>query len=452
MIRRQLIPQTENFKIYLSLLIILFTANIFSQSEISKQTSGLKVLQSEINNLILDPFFNSSTIALDVYDLTDGVSLSQQNNKLLLHPASNMKIVTSIAGLINLGEYYTFRTDLFHTGVIEGVTLYGDLFVVGGFDPDFTMNDLDSLCSIVKSLGIKHIVGGVYADVTKKDSLYWGKGWMWDDDPAPSAPYLGSLNINDNSIKVFVEGTAVDSPANFILIPETDFVSVENKSKTVSAIHPNRFKINRDWVERNNKIIIDGEVRKASVIDSSDHTEKFNLLYPERYFITLFEEKLVKEGIYIDKEGELKPLPKNSVFINSIFRSIDTVLVDLNKESDNLNAEMIVYAIAYNDSGAPANAEDGLAAIYRLVDSLGLNADHYYFADGSGVSHYNLVSAELIVEMLKYIYYKRSDLFDIFYNSLSIAGIDGTIEKRMWNTSAENNVHAKTGTLRGVSA
>jgi D-alanyl-D-alanine carboxypeptidase/D-alanyl-D-alanine-endopeptidase (penicillin-binding protein 4) len=112
---------------------------------------------------------------------------------------------------------------------------------------------------------------------------------------------------------------------------------------------------------------------------------------------------------------------------------------------------MLINAIAYNDSGAPAFADDGLAAIYRLVDSLGLDADDYYFADGSGVSHYNLVSAELIVEMLKYIYYKRNDLFDNFYNSLSIAGVDGTLEKRMWDTSAEKKVYAKTGTLRGVS-
>jgi D-alanyl-D-alanine carboxypeptidase/D-alanyl-D-alanine-endopeptidase (penicillin-binding protein 4) len=112
---------------------------------------------------------------------------------------------------------------------------------------------------------------------------------------------------------------------------------------------------------------------------------------------------------------------------------------------------MLIYAIAYGDSGAPAFAEDGLAAIYRLVDSLGLNADDYFFADGSGVSHYNLVSAELIVESLKYIYYKQNDLFDNFYNSLSIAGSDGTLEKRMWDTAAEKNVFAKTGTLRGVS-
>jgi D-alanyl-D-alanine carboxypeptidase/D-alanyl-D-alanine-endopeptidase (penicillin-binding protein 4) len=362
-----------------------------------------------------------------------------------------MKILTSIAGLMNLGEYYTFRTDLFHTGVIANDTLYGDIIVAGGFDPDFTTEDLDSLVRIVKSLGISYITGGIYADVSKKDSLYWGEGWMWDDDPAPSAPYLSALNINDNSIEVFVEGTEVDSAARVHLIPETDFISVENNSKTVSAIHPNKFSINRDWVGRKNKIIIDGEVRNASLIDTADHKEKINLLFPEKYFITLFNEHLEKEGIYVQKRYEVKKLPDNAVYLNSIYRPIDTVLSDLNKESDNLNAEMIIYAIAYKDSGAPAYAKDGLAAIYRLIDSLGLNSDEYYIADGSGISHYNLITAELLVEMLKYIYYKSKDLFELFYNSLSIAGIDGTLEKRMWNTYAEGNVHGKTGTLMGVS-
>ncbi len=49
-----------------------------------------------------------------------------------------MKLLTSAAALINLSEDYYFQTDLFHTGVIEGTTLYGDIYVVGGFDPDFT--------------------------------------------------------------------------------------------------------------------------------------------------------------------------------------------------------------------------------------------------------------------------------------------------------------------------
>jgi D-alanyl-D-alanine carboxypeptidase/D-alanyl-D-alanine-endopeptidase (penicillin-binding protein 4) len=40
--------------------------------------------------------------------------------------------------------------------------------------------------------------------------------------------------------------------------------------------------------------------------------------------------------------------------------------------------------------------------------------------------------------------------FDDFYNSLSIAGVDGTLRGRMMGTAAANNFRGKTGTLNGV--
>jgi D-alanyl-D-alanine carboxypeptidase/D-alanyl-D-alanine-endopeptidase (penicillin-binding protein 4) len=175
----------------------------FFFSLISFPQKGDQHFLSEIQKIISNPFFDQTIIALDIFDLTDSVSLFQQNNKAAFTTSIEYEIAHFSAALINLGRYYSFRTDLYHTSVIDGETLYGDIFVVGGFDPDFTTKDLDSLVRVVKSLGIKKIAGGVNGDISKKDSMYWGKGWMWDDDPEPSAPYLSALNINDNSIEVF---------------------------------------------------------------------------------------------------------------------------------------------------------------------------------------------------------------------------------------------------------
>jgi D-alanyl-D-alanine carboxypeptidase/D-alanyl-D-alanine-endopeptidase (penicillin-binding protein 4) len=362
-----------------------------------------------------------------------------------------MKILTSIAGLMNLGKDYHFKTQLFHTGVIEDETLFGDLFVLGGFDPNFKTEDIDSLVRIIQSLGIRNIEGGIYADLSNKDSLYWGKGWMWDDDPDPDAPYLSALNINDNSIEVFVEGSEIGYAAKVTLIPQTDFVDIINNSKTVSTNSQESFIITRDWVNKKNTILVEGEVPKSKVIDSTAQTKKINLLNPENYFLTLFKEHLEQKGIKIEKPPGIKILETNSVYLAAINRSIDTVLSEVNKDSDNLDAEMLLYAIALNDSGAPATADNGLEAIKRLIESIGFNSDDYYLADGSGVSHYNLLSSELLLEALKYVYYRHKDFFELFYESLAIAGVDGTLKNRMRNTSAEGNVHAKTGTIKGVS-
>ena len=238
-------------------------------------------------------------------------------------------------------------------------------------------------------------------------------------------------------------------PAKVTLIPQTDFVKVVNNTITVIPGSSDNFKVTREWVNRNNTILVDGKVEKTSIIDSSANTKKINLLYPEKYFLTLFKEHLEQEEIKIEKPLGIKILEANSIYLAAINRSIDTVLAEVNKTSDNLDAEMLLYAFA--DSGAPAIADDGIAAVKRFIDTLGFNSDDYYLADGSGVSHYNLVSADLLSEFLKNIYYERKDLFDLFYNSLAVAGVDGTLKNRMRGTLAEGNVHAKTGTIKGVS-
>ncbi|UCH65352.1 MAG: D-alanyl-D-alanine carboxypeptidase/D-alanyl-D-alanine-endopeptidase [Ignavibacterium sp.] len=424
------------------IFLLLSSGCLFAQSNIIK-------LHDDLFQIINDDFFEQSQVAASVYDLTEGESLFRNNDKLLLHPASNMKLLTSAAAIIYLDSSYNFLTSLYHTGVIEGDTLYGDLYLLGGLDPEFTTDDLDSLVQIVKSLGIKYISNNIYADISIKDSIYWGEGWMWDDEPDPGAPHLSALNINDNSIEVFVEGTEIDSQANIILTPETEYVIVDNRTKTVPARELNDLKIDRDWLNRKNTIIVEGEVRRGEYIDSSDHTEKLSLLEPEKYFLTLFKEHLKKEGIVVNGITEVKKLPANPVYLYSIHRSIDSVLVQVNKESDNLSTEMLLYALALNDSGAPAIAENGIETIRKLVDSIGLEPEKYSFADGSGVSRYNLVSAELLVEILIYMY--NHPEFNRFYNSLAIGGVDGTLEKRMIDTDAEGRVHAKTGTLNGVS-
>jgi D-alanyl-D-alanine carboxypeptidase/D-alanyl-D-alanine-endopeptidase (penicillin-binding protein 4) len=338
-------------KVIIFIFVLLSSSFLFAQSNIIK-------LHDDLFQIINDDFFEQSQIAVSVYDLTEGETLFQHNNKILFHPGSNMKLLTSAAAINYLDSSYKFSTSLYHTGVIEGDTLFGDLYVVGGLDPEFTTDDLDSLIQEVKFLGIKYISNNIYADVSVKDSIYWGEGWMWDDEPDPGAPHLSALNINDNSIEVFVEGTIVDSHANIILTPETDYVIVDNRTKTVQDTIQNDFRIDRDWLNRENTIIVEGKVRQGEIIDSSDYTEKLSLLEPEKYFLTLFKEHLIKSEIFINGIMEVKKLPANSVYLSTIIRPIDSVLVNVNKDSDNLSAEMLLYAMELNEAGAPEIAEN----------------------------------------------------------------------------------------------
>jgi len=71
--------------------------------------------------------------------------------------------------------------------------------------------------------------------------------------------------------------------------------------------------------------------------------------------------------------------------------------------------------------------------------------------DGSGISRFNQITVGAIAGILEKMYFDLKNYED-FYNSLSIAGIDGTLKGRLTGTPAENNMRGKTGTLNGVTS
>ncbi|MGQ9798767.1 MAG: D-alanyl-D-alanine carboxypeptidase/D-alanyl-D-alanine endopeptidase [Ignavibacterium sp.] len=403
------------------LLALLLVSLTFPQS-----------ISSRINKIISNKFFDTCLIAIQVEDLTTNKTLFRKNEKMLLRPASNMKIITSAAGLIYLGEDYQFTTNLYYDGFIANDTLFGNIFVEGGCDPDFTTQDFYVFVEAIKNLNINFITGNLYGDVSFKDSLYWGKGWMWDDDPSSDAPRLSALNLNDNCVELFFSNGQIE------ISPRTKFVDLLIYDDDTS------FTVDRDWLNNTDKIIIRGKPESNAYF-------KVNITNPEKYFLTVFREVLDSNNIKVFGENELKDIPADVFYITSVNRKYSDVIVNLNKNSDNLSAEMTLYAIAEKYFGRPATAENGIKILKQLIDSIGFQSNNYRIVDGSGVSHYNVVNAELLSGLLKYFYKKYPDKFRTLYDSFPIAGIDGTLENRMKNSKAFNNVHAKTGTLTGVS-
>ena len=99
----------------------------------------------------------------------------------------------------------------------------------------------------------------------------------------------------------------------------------------------------------------------------------------------------------------------------------------------------------------PAKAKSGANAVKKLIQKVGLAPSNYRIADGSGLSLYNYVSPELLTRLLRYAW-RNKNISDCLLPTLPIAGVDGTLQGRMKKTSAEGNVHAKTGTLTGISS
>lgn len=175
------------------------------------------------------------------------------------------------------------------------------------------------------------------------------------------------------------------------------------------------------------------------------------LLSRKDHLLPKFYSDLREAGIYLTGSLGEQRKPEDANCIVRRFHTIDQVLMRMLKESDNLYAESMFYQIAASTGNHPATAKSARAIIKQLVNKIGLDGSRYQFADGSGLSLYNYVSAELEVKLLRYAY-NDQNIYNHLLPALPIAGIDGTLRKRMTGAFTRGNVHAKTGTVTGISS
>ncbi len=168
-------------------------------------------------------------------------------------------------------------------------------------------------------------------------------------------------------------------------------------------------------------------------------------------FMRRFYEELRRMGIYLTGYMSEQQKPQDANCIVMRFHTIDQILMRMLKQSDNLYAESMFYQIAASSGNRPASAKSARQIIKQLCQKMGLPTGDYLFADGSGLSLYNYVTAELEVAFLRYAYL-NPNILNHLLPALPIAGQDGTLRKRMTGEFTRGNVKAKTGTLEGVSS
>ena len=168
-------------------------------------------------------------------------------------------------------------------------------------------------------------------------------------------------------------------------------------------------------------------------------------------FLKRFVEELRDKNVTVEADCGEGALPNGAYIVCSRFHSLDQILQRMMKESDNLYAESMFYQVAAAGNTRRASALNARQHIRKLVNRIGLDASNYKFADGSGLSLYNYVTPELMVRLLRYAY-RNPNIFESLYPALPIAGEDGTLSKRMKDPFTRGNVHAKTGTLTGISS
>lgn len=176
------------------------------------------------------------------------------------------------------------------------------------------------------------------------------------------------------------------------------------------------------------------------------------LLNRKDYFTERFRQRIEATGIVV-KGGTANHTPPagSTVLLCARERHINDILRPMMKRSDNLYAEAMFYQIAHKQGGRYANAKTARQRINATIRKAGTSDRDSHSADGSGLSLYNYETPEIEVMLLRYAF-RNGDIYRLLYHSMPIAGVDGTLRRRMRNTAARNNVHAKTGTVTGVSS
>jgi D-alanyl-D-alanine carboxypeptidase/D-alanyl-D-alanine-endopeptidase (penicillin-binding protein 4) len=117
-----------------------------------------------------------------------------------------------------------------------------------------------------------------------------------------------------------------------------------------------------------------------------------------------------------------------------------------NRPSDNFYAELLLKVVGAEAEGAGTTAA-GAAVVRRTLVPLGLRPT---VVDGSGLSRANRTNARQVVTLLRAM--GKGDTAAAWRASMTVAGRNGTLRRRMRGTAAAGRCSGKTGTLRGVSA
>ncbi len=180
--------------------------------------------------------------------------------------------------------------------------------------------------------------------------------------------------------------------------------------------------------------------------------ERLNRYSPATNFLLTLQRMLEADGVTARGCGIGDYCAGDSgVLVCNVRHSIGDVLVHMMKESDNLFAESMFYQLAA-DQRKRIGWKDCRAVVERVASAAGVPDHDIRVADGSGLSLYNYTTAFAEVLMLRYAYKNRETVFRSLYESLPVAGVDGTLKRRMKTGKAFRNVRAKTGTVTGVSS
>ncbi len=413
-------------------------------------------------------------ISVVVRSLKNGRTIFSLNPDLPLTPASTTKLVTTYTALSELGPGYQVKTIISSASRPTDGTVRGDLYIKGHGDPFLTVNDIDDLVDQLQRQGVRGVQGRVIGDGTFFDNVTSRYEYSGDsDDPEPVAP-VEALTVQGGWFSVIVSSTSIaGGPLNVQTYPHSDAFEIASTG-TVGAPPAARRR-------RGGKKSLDGAGRgvdpqvenldrrglKVVVTDGPDGRQivtvsgtlaprktanyKYRMRSAPTVIAGMVSERLRRYGVKVGGLPGAGTSPPRAKILAETGRPIMEILRLVMKNSNNFLAEHVFKMIGGASRGTGSTAANAVARIQTRMEITNVDFQRCVINDGSGLSRRNCLSAEALSGILEAAH-NDPHVFQALYETMSIAGVDGTLRRRMKGSLAEGNAHGKTGTLRNVSA
>jgi D-alanyl-D-alanine carboxypeptidase/D-alanyl-D-alanine-endopeptidase (penicillin-binding protein 4) len=396
-------------------------------------------LKQKVTAILKTRALRGAEIGILVKSLKTNKTLFQRNADMPLNPASNVKLITTLAALQILKPEYRFKTEYLAQG--------NDLVVKGYGDPSVTTDRLRNVAHQLKLRGVTEVAGNLLLDASFFDSVLYAKGQDAEkNNPKLWAAPVSALSLNRNGFEVFVRPTSAGIPAFTSIEPQSSYF---NTFGHVQTTHKG-FAPSIALASHSDTMTVQLSGSLAESLGAQSFFRR--VTNPIAYFGQSFKVILEEAGVRVKgsvKEGVA--LANASTLYTDLSPRLSEVVNETNKISSNFMAEMLVKAIAATVR-TPATFDEGLAQIRQFLEQkVGLKHGEYTLGNGSGLNKANRFSASQLVRVLEFAS-KDFEVSSEFMASLSVAGAQGTLSRRLKDPFMQRQLRGKTGTLHGVSA
>lgn len=447
------------FLLFLPLLFLTCSQNSIKKNQ--KKSQDLKKIQQLLENLQKEEGFVNGHIAFSLFDLKNKKSLIEINADKSLIVASCLKVVTTAASYEVLGKDFRFKTQLEHSGDIKNNVLVGNLYIKGGGDPTLCSNLLNApkieetfkqWKNKMVGFGIKSIQGKIIFDDSEYPTDIMPAEWIWGD----MGNYFGSpacaFNIFDNTYQIYLKPAnrlnekpniiKTDPDVNDQIKFVNELITAEAGTGDLSTINGHiydKYRYLNGSIPLGNTFII-----KGAMPDPAFFLAKMFYKYLDTNKISVTEKFTTARLLNTQKKESRKIL---STFDS--FYTLKQIIRPTNIYSSNLFAEAILKRIGANIMRKPST-NAGTKSLTDFWASQNINTKGMILKDGSGLARSNLITANQLTQILSKTFTKS--YFSDFYQSLPLAGKEGTMVNVGKNLNKIYELRAKTGGMSRVFA